>query len=73
MTNKPTIMERAYELARSGAIADLQDLSRRLKSEGFEAVDAHLAGPSLRAELRRLSQSARAPAGGVTAGPAPSR
>ena len=62
MTNKPTILERAYELARSGDITDLQDISRKLKSEGFEAVDAHLAGPSLRAELRRLSQSAKRPA-----------
>lgn len=62
MTNKPTILERAYELARSGSTTDLQDISRKLKSEGFESVDAHLAGPSLRAELRKLTQSAKRPA-----------
>ncbi|WP_156678273.1 hypothetical protein [Sphingomonas profundi] len=62
MTKKPTILERAYELARAGKITDLQDLARQLKAEGFEAVDAHLAGPSLRADLRRLTSSARRPA-----------
>jgi tRNA G26 N,N-dimethylase Trm1 len=62
MTNKPTILERAYELARSGTITDLQDISRKLKAEGFEAVDAHLAGPSLRADLRKITQSAKRPA-----------
>lgn len=62
MKNKPTILERAYELARSGTTTDLQVISRQLKAEGFESVDAHLAGPSLRAELRKISQSAKRPA-----------
>ncbi len=55
-------VERAYELARSGECASLEDLRRKLRREGHEAVLAHIQG-SLARELGRLiaeSQDARA-------------
>ena len=57
----PTTLERAFELARSGSCASVQDIRRRLKSEGFDQVAAHLAGPSLGKQLRRLCEEARQP------------
>jgi hypothetical protein len=39
-------IERAFELARSGEVADLAGLKRRLKSDGCRAVDAML-GPRM--------------------------
>jgi hypothetical protein len=55
----PTTLERAFELARSGDCSSLQDIRRRLKSEGFDQVEAHLAGPAIGKQLRRLCEEAR--------------
>ena len=55
-------VQRAYELARSGKCASIEDLKRQLRHEGHEAVLAHIQG-SLSRELGRLiveSQGARA-------------
>jgi hypothetical protein len=53
MENGPAtrILERAFELARSGEVGTVLDLGRRLKAEGFEAVASHMASPSLRNQL----------------------
>jgi hypothetical protein len=58
MSTGPTILERAYELARSGECSTLQMIKRRLKAEGFIAIDAHLYGRTLQDELRRLCHAA---------------
>jgi hypothetical protein len=58
MTN-PNTVERAFQLARSGACASVQDIRRKLKSEGYDQVEAHLAGPALGKQLRRLCEDAR--------------
>jgi hypothetical protein len=54
-----TTVERAFELARSGSCASVQDIRRQLKSEGHDQVEAHLAGPSLGKQLRRHCEDAR--------------
>ena len=54
-----TTVERAFELARSGSCATVQDIRRKLKSEGYDQVEAHLSGPSLGKQLRRLCEEAR--------------
>jgi hypothetical protein len=54
-----TTLERAFALPRSGSCATVQDIRKRLKSEGFDQVDAHLAGPALAKQLRRLCDEAR--------------
>lgn len=51
---RPTTIERAFELARLGAYRTVPELAAALKRERHDAVDAHLAGPSIREDLRRL-------------------
>ena len=53
-----TTVERAFDLARSGDCRSLPDLVAALKRERHEAVEAHLAGPSIRRDLKRLLQAA---------------
>jgi len=58
MTEISTI-ERAFILARSGDYASVSDIRLALKRERFDSVEAHLAGPSLGRQLRRLCEEAR--------------
>lgn len=51
---RPTTVERAFELANSGQCDNLPDIVAKLKGERHESVDAHLAGPSIRKDLRRV-------------------
>jgi hypothetical protein len=53
-----TTVERAFDLARSGDCRNLPDLIAALKRERHESVEAHLAGPSIRRDLKRLWQAA---------------
>jgi hypothetical protein len=48
--HSPDIIERAFELARSSTI---EEVRRALRREGYSNVDAHLAGPTIKAELRK--------------------
>lgn len=57
---KPTI-ERAFELARSGEVADLPGLKRRLNAEGCRAVDALLAPRSISSHLIAICTAAYKP------------
>ena len=52
--NRPTILERAFELAASAECRDLEEVRRRLKREGYLQVDAHLAAKSVQAQLKSL-------------------
>ena len=56
---RPTTLERAFALARSGDCTSVLDIRVRLRSEGFEQVEAHLAGPSISRQLRALCEEAR--------------
>jgi tRNA G26 N,N-dimethylase Trm1 len=49
--HSPDIIERAFELARSAATID--DVRNALRREGYSSVDAHLAGPTIKADLRK--------------------
>lgn len=49
----PTI-ERAFQLARSGAAPDADALKRLLKAEGCRAVDALLSPRSIRGHLEAI-------------------
>ena len=46
-------VERAFEIARSGGCQGMSDLVKMLKAERHEAVEEHLAGQSIRRDLRR--------------------
>lgn len=54
MTFRPTTLERAYELARSGACRTVGDIKTRLQQEGYERVQDRLYGGSLTSALRKL-------------------
>jgi hypothetical protein len=53
-----TTLERAFELAKSGAIIDLRELRKKLASEGYATVQ--MDGPSLGRQLRKLIAESRA-------------
>jgi hypothetical protein len=46
-----TIIERAFQLAPASTSVD--DIRKTLRQEGYSNVDAHLAGASIKAELKR--------------------
>lgn len=52
--DQPTILERAFALARSGECGGVSDVRRRLKEEQFSSIDAHLAGPSIKRQLTQI-------------------
>jgi hypothetical protein len=58
LPERPSTVERAFELARSGECRGIPALVAALKSECHEAVDAHLAGSSIRRDLRKLWEAA---------------
>ena len=47
----PGTIERAFQLAQGFTTID--EIRNALKSEGYSNVDAHLAGPSIKADLKR--------------------
>jgi hypothetical protein len=53
------IIERAFGLARSGTCADIAELGKLLRTEGFAQVAEHLSSPSLRRQLRDLCAAHR--------------
>ena len=57
---RPSTVERAFELARLGSFRTLPEIVAILKGERHESVDAHLAGPSIRRDLRRAWEAAAA-------------
>lgn len=54
MTFRPTTIERAYELAKSGSCRTVGDIKSRLQAEGHERVQDRLYGGSLTSALRKL-------------------
>ena len=57
MDIRKTVLERAFELARSGKFANLSDISRRLRAEGY-SVD-QLEGTQLKKQITALITEAR--------------
>jgi len=60
MLNDRPILERAFELARSGAFTDVKSLDRALAAEGYARSDPHTHSPTARKQLRRLCRKAKA-------------
>ena len=58
--NERPILERAFELARSGAFTEVKALDRALASEGYARGDPHTHSPTARKQLRRLCREAKA-------------
>lgn len=51
-------IERAFQLARSGEVADLPSLKLRLKADGYRAVDALLSPRMLSGHLQAICAAA---------------
>lgn len=52
MRGDASALERAFELARSGAFATVSDVKRALRAEGYG--DEQVTGPQLRRQLREI-------------------
>jgi len=59
MPFRPTIAERAFELARSGECASVADVRTCLRKEGYIHVASHLSGSSITGPLRLLCEQYR--------------
>lgn len=55
-TFRPTALERAFELAKTGDYATVSDVTKQLKAEGFATTQ--ITGPSLSKQLRELCTQA---------------
>ncbi|HEX4859674.1 MAG TPA: hypothetical protein VFV07_00465 [Rhizomicrobium sp.] len=55
----PGIVERAYQIARSGRAADLDDIKTALRHEGYFNISGELAAPVLVKALRDLCAATR--------------
>lgn len=55
------IIERAFQLARSGECQTLTDIQARLKEEGFAQIKAHLEGLSIKRQLNTLMTGSKSP------------
>lgn len=47
----PNIIERAFELAR--ASSTIEEVRKALRLEGYSNIDAHLAGRTIKADLKK--------------------
>lgn len=57
--NKPTVIERAFDVARSGRCKSIDEVRAILSREGHFNVDAHLSGGVLRKQLNALIRAPR--------------
>lgn len=56
MTFRPTTIERAYQLAESGACRTVGDVKSALKTEGYDRIQDALYGGAVTAALRKRCQ-----------------
>jgi hypothetical protein len=57
MSDRPTALERAFQLARSGRPSTVDDIKKTLNSEGY--FSDQIQGKALSNQLRALIQAAR--------------
>jgi hypothetical protein len=60
MTSRPSTIERAYQLARTGEYASVSDLKKQLSRESYGDAEAQLYGPMIKSELQKLMKAAHA-------------
>jgi len=52
------IIERAFQLARSGQCRSMADIHQQLRREGFIQIQEHLSGRLIKSQLTRLINDA---------------
>src|ERR1700712_3270596 len=70
MMDRATLLERAFQLAATGAYSGASDIGRQLASEGYLNIRAHLDGFVLKRQPRRACRAARDGGARVQAGSA---
>ena len=61
MEERPSIIERAFEIAKSGAVANVPELCGQLTAEGYANGEQILGGRSLTIQITRLIAETRLP------------
>ena len=56
MTFRPTTLERAYQLAESGACRTVSEVKQALQAEGYDRIQDSLYGGTITAALRKRCQ-----------------
>jgi hypothetical protein len=64
---KFSALERAFQMARSGRVANIEDIKKSLTREGYNVGSAY-DGRSLRSQLRHLIKAARLERGKLPSG-----
>jgi hypothetical protein len=59
MDRRPTELERAFQLGKSGHCGSVEDIRKQLRSEGYSTTQ--LTGRALARQLQALIQTARTP------------
>jgi hypothetical protein len=59
MQERPSVIERAFEIAKSGKVANVADLRKQLTAEGYSNNAQFLTGRSLSNQLTRMIAEAR--------------
>ena len=59
MEERPSVVERAFMLAKSGTVATLGELRAQLAAEGYDNAKQTLSGRSLTLQLTRMIVEAR--------------
>ena len=59
---RPSVIERAFQIAKSGAVATIAELSGQLTAEGYANAEQILAGRSLALQVTRMIAETRTPA-----------
>jgi hypothetical protein len=60
---RPGVVERAFQVAKSGEVASIAELSARLDAEGYEGNARFLSSRSMAHQLLRMITEARMSAG----------
>ena len=61
MENRPSVVERAFQIAKIGKVANIAALRKQLTDEGYANAVQALAGRSLANQLTRMITDARTP------------
>jgi hypothetical protein len=54
MPERPSVVQRAFEIAKSGQVADIAALNAQLAAEGYANSTQILAGRSIKGQLTRM-------------------
>ena len=60
MNDRPGIIERAFQVAKSGKVGNIKDVRMQLAGEGYSNVNMALTGRSLTQQISRMIIEAKA-------------